>query len=226
MKTWSLRRQDLLTGQEWAKLRASLNARAELAEMRGAWTAIQDRAICFVAVWTGLRRSELAALNRADLFLANERPYIVVRHGKGDKHREVIVSPDCRAFIKRFLKAKAERGAAAAEDAPLFVTQRGQRYTADGLYRVWRSACRFAGIPARKIHAARHYFATALYTATRDMRLVQKQLGHSRITTTQVYADLEDSEMLAGMSLLDKRLRMSATRQTEERQVPRENAAQ
>lgn len=208
MKAWTLHREDLLTPQEWLKLRASINARAEVSERRRTWRAVQERAICMTAAWTGLRRAELSALNCGDLHLTNERPFLVVRHGKGDQFREVLMSPDGRAFLKRFLKAKAERGASIEGIAPLFLPQRGTRYTGDGISRVWKSACRKAGIPARSIHKARHLFGTCLYSATKDLRLVQKQLGHARVTTTTVYADVFDEDALAGMKSLDKALRI------------------
>ena len=207
MKNWELHREDLLTPNEFAKLRACLNARAEVAGSRNTFTAIQDRAVCFLAVWTGLRRAEIAALQCGDIHLTNEKPYLCVRHGKGDKFREVVLSPECRAFFKRFLNAKADRGESVEGDAVLFRPQRGARYTADGIYRIWKAACKRAGIPPRSIHKARHFFATALYGATKDLRLVQKQLGHSRITTAEVYTQVDDSDALAGMSALDKRLK-------------------
>ena len=220
MKPWTLKREDLLTPAEWAKLRATLNARAELAETRSTWAAVQDRAICLLAAWTGFRRAELAALDCGDVHLTNDRPYIVVRHGKGDQYREVLLSPECRAFLKRFLKSKKARHQPTEGFAPLFLPQRGTRYTADGISRVWKSACKRAGIPARSIHKARHLFATSLYAATKDLRLVQKQLGHARITTTTVYADVYDDATLEGMKALDKVLR-----QKDRSQIPKEQTS-
>jgi integrase len=224
MKAWSLRREDLMTPQEWAKLRMSLNARAELAERRRSWSAIQDRAICFLAVWAGLRRAELAALNCGDIYLTNDRPYVVVRHGKGDQYREVLLSPECRAFLKRFLKEKRARGEPVEGLAPLFLPQRGTRYTADGIYRVWKSSCSRAGIPARSIHKARHLFASVLYAATKNLRLVQKQLGHARVTTTTVYTDIFDEDTLAGMKALDKALKTLPTPPKSGRVCPEKRA--
>ena len=207
MKAWSLHREDLMTPGEFARLRGSLNARAELAEKRRTWTAIQDRAICMTAVWTGLRRGELAALDCGDLHLPTDRPFVVVRRGKGSRYREVVLSPDARSFLRRYIRAKTRRGDPSGPRDPLFWTQRRSRYTGDGIYRVWIAACKRAGILGRSVHKARHLFATTLYGATRDLRLVQKQLGHARVTTTTVYADVSDDLALAGMRALDDRLR-------------------
>ena len=62
-----------------------------------------------------------------------------MRNGKGGKHREVILSPECRAFMKRFLKAKADHVRQIDANAVLFLPQRGSRYTSDGIYRVQAS---------------------------------------------------------------------------------------
>lgn len=210
MKTWTLRREDLLLPSEWQKLKSSLNARAELAEKRRRFTAVQERAICFVLVWTGARRAELAALTCGDVHLLNDRPYIVIRMGKGGRYREVVISPDCRVFLKRFLKAKEAHGQPVTDDAPLFLPQRGNRYSGSGVARVWRNACHRAGIPIRSAHKARHFFASRLYQATRDIKQVQRQLGHSKITTSQVYVELEDSELFKGMEAMDRLLQVDS----------------
>jgi integrase len=205
VKTWELSREDLMTPEEWGRLRSHLEREAQLAEVRRTWTAIQDRAICYAAVWSGLRRAELAALNVGDLFLKNDRPYLVVRHGKGDKYRSVAISPSLRVLLKRFLAARGldrDRDAALA----LFRPQRGERYTADGIYRVWKTACKEAGIPPRSIHKARHLFGQVLYEATEDLRFVQKQLGHSRITTTQVYVEISAAKAEKNLKLFDRSL--------------------
>lgn len=209
MKTWQLRREDLLTQEEWRRLQAYLNREAELAEIRGTWTAIQDRAICFTAVWSGLRRAELAALKVGDLYLTNELPYIVVRSGKGGKSREVACSDRLRVLLKNFLRARnldRERDA----DQYLFRPQRGDRYTPDGIYRVWKTACEAAGIPPRSIHKARHLYGQLVYESTKDLRFLQKQLGHSRITTTQVYVEISPSEVERNLELLDRALAVKA----------------
>lgn len=206
MKTWTLKRDDLLLPSEWQKLKSSLNARAELAEKRHRFTAVQDRAICFLLIWSGARRAELAALNRGDLFLKNERPFITIRKGKGGRYRAVTVCVECRVFLKRFLDAQEAHGYSENPDSPLFKPQRGNRYSGSGIARVWRNACKRAGIPIRSVHKARHFFASRLYEATHDIKQVQQQLGHSKITTSQVYVELEDTELFKGMEAMNRLL--------------------
>lgn len=206
MKTWELRRTDLMTPQEWTKLRRHLDATAELAELRGTWTAIQDRVICFAAVWSGLRRAELAALQIKDLYLANDQPFLVVQNGKGGKRREVLISQTFRAQLKAFLRARGIEDRDAAAELYLFKPQRGVCYTADGIYRVWKTACSEAGIPPRSIHKARHLFGLKLYESTKDPRFVQKQLGHARMATTQVYIEIADEAASQNLKLFDRAL--------------------
>ena len=198
MKNWRLHREELMTDEDWTKFSSQLNIKV----LSKNWTDIQDRAICMIAVWTGLRRSELADLDIQDLHLDDNRPYIIVRHGKGDKYREVLVSEDCKAFILDFLILRKQRGGDA-----LFSPQRGDRYTGDGLYRVWKTALADAGLEHKSMHKARHYNATKLYEVTKDLVFVKEQLGHARITTTQVYAHVLDHEASRHLSNFDNSLK-------------------
>lgn len=189
-KIWQPRRADQITPQEWLQLRTHLRERAE---RRGARLAIRDEMIVLAAFYTGLRRSELAGLTVGDLNLKNEHPFIVVRRGKGEKFREVAIGPKLRALFKRFVRQKAAWGEALNDDAPLFLSERGA-FSGSGIARVFRRACVEAGLRPYHIHLARHFFGANLYAATKDLRVVRVQLGHSRITTTQVYMDLRGEE--------------------------------
>jgi len=107
-----------------------------------------------------------------------------------------------------YLRFKARRGEATAADSPVFVSARsgrplGRRRMQD----VFRRWCAEAGLSRPyRFHALRHTYATELYRAGEgDLRLVQKQLGHSRITTTQVYADVLDEDAEAAVERLYRR---------------------
>ena len=88
----------------------------------------------------------------------------------------------------------------------LFRPQRTEAYTPNGIYRVWRTACHASGIPTRSIHKARHYYGLKQYEASHNLRHFQKQLGHSRITTTQVYVDVSAASAQEDLNALDKSL--------------------
>lgn len=202
MKSWTLNRRDLMTLQEWKTLRAHLNNAVERAPARANWIVTQTRALCLLAAWTGLRRAELAALNQGDLFLENDHPFIVVRNGKGGKDGEVLLIPAARALLKTFLRDQRTRGFELGDDKPVFRPMRGDRYTGNGIYRVWTMALAEAGLPHRGIHKARHLYAMTLYERSGwNLRLVKEQLRHSRITTTEVYTTVTD--VVAGEALAE-----------------------
>jgi len=202
-KSWTLRRDDLMTREELLTLLRHLRERAELAERRRTKTAIRNEAIVMTAVATGLRRSEIAALDIGDLRLHNENPYLVVRHGKGDKYREVPLSSRFRAFLKRYLRIKEQWGEPLAADAVVFLGERG-RYSGGGVARVFKKSCVDAGLrPSLHVHAARHFLGAQLYSLTKDLMLVKKILGHSRSATTDVYVQLEDANVRDGLTRYD-----------------------
>ena len=97
------------------------------------------------------------------------------------------------------MKWKAERDEIVDEDAFFFRTERSSKYHPSGIYKRWKKYC-----PNHRLHDARHTNATALYEATNSLRLVQKQLGHSSITTTQVYADISPEQSITGMNSMEK----------------------
>lgn len=93
------------------------------------------------------------------------------------------------------------RACPVAPGAPLFPGRTGEPTTQSGLWRRWKAALAGAGagVSDRPLRARRHTCGTALYRATKDLRLVQKQLGHSRPATTAFYADVLDEDMAAGV---------------------------
>ena len=77
---------------------------------------------------------------------------------------------------------------------------RGERYSPTGLWKRWR---KYAP-NGHRLHDARHTNASLLYQATRDLRMVQQQLGHSRITTTTVYATVCPELIQDGMNQMER----------------------
>ena len=113
--------------------------------------------------------------------------------GKGGRRRVVKVSRAFQARCRWFFNAKQRAGQAVAPDAPVFIARRTDLpLCRRQIQKVFERMSRDAQLSKHvSIHSTRHSYATALYKASgRNLRLVQKQLGHSRITTTQVYADV------------------------------------
>jgi site-specific recombinase XerD len=144
---------------------------------------LRDRAILELFFSTGLRVSELCALDR---FIDLKKGELTVR-GKGGKVRLVFLSPQAKAAVGAYLNARGD----AME--PLFVSMlHGKvigRITPRAVERMIRRCGTRAGIVGKKLtpHTLRHCFATDLLSNGADVRSVQEMLGHSTIATTQAY---------------------------------------
>ncbi len=156
-------------------------------------TGLRDRAILELFFSTGLRVSELCALNR-DIDLSRDEFSV---RGKGEKVRVVFLSPAAKAAIRAY---EAKRGDV---DEALFI-QRGKnsknakdlRLTPRSIERIVKHYAIKAGI-TRKVtpHVIRHSFATDLLENGADLRSVQALLGHQNIATTQVYTHITDKHL-------------------------------
>jgi site-specific recombinase XerD len=179
---------DLITAQELERL------------MKGpsgdSLTALRDRAILELFFSTGLRVSELCALN-ADLDLSRDE--FAVR-GKGDKVRVVFLSPSAKKAVAEYLKKRGDMSEALfVSYGKGFAKDRGKdlpRITPRSVERLVKSYATKAGI-TRKVtpHVIRHSFATDLLENGADIRSVQALLGHANIATTQVYTHVTDKHL-------------------------------
>jgi integrase/recombinase XerD len=145
---------------------------------------VRDRAMLEVLYGSGLRVSELAGLKRAEVNL--EDGFLVCR-GKGGKERIVPLGRSACKAIKRYLtEARPLDDADGREE--LFLSRRGRPFTRQGIWKMLREHAGRAGL-ASKIspHVLRHSFATHMLERGADLRSVQLMLGHSQITTTQIY---------------------------------------
>ncbi|MES2014816.1 MAG: site-specific tyrosine recombinase/integron integrase [Patescibacteria group bacterium] len=172
---------DLITASELERL---MNAPDEK-EPKG----LRDRAIMELLFSTGLRVSELCALN-TDLDLSRDE--LSVR-GKGDKVRVVFLSPTAKRAVATSLKSRKD-----LEEA-LFVEGRPKklhRITPRDVQRVIKFYTIKAGITSKVTpHTLRHSFATDLLENGADLRSVQALLGHASITTTQIYTHVTDKHL-------------------------------
>ncbi|MGH8555255.1 MAG: tyrosine recombinase XerC [Gammaproteobacteria bacterium] len=149
--------------------------------------ALRDRALLELLYSSGLRVSELVGLNVRDLDL-REREVRV--KGKGNKYRIVPVGRYAIAALRAWSVARTEW--AGAEQAAVFVNRRGGRISVRSVQnRVLRWGLS-QGIDRRvHPHMLRHSFASHLLESSGDLRAVQELLGHSNISTTQVYTHLD-----------------------------------
>jgi len=153
---------------------------------------LRDRAILELLFSTGLRVSELAALDRDSIDL--KRDEFSVR-GKGEKVRVVFLSPSAKKAVKEYLDKREDVSEA------LFVnfspnSKETTRLTPRSIERILKFYAIKAGI-SKKVtpHVLRHMFATDLLQNGADLRSVQALLGHSSINTTQIYTHVTDRSL-------------------------------
>lgn len=191
-----------MTVEEWRAFRAYLNRRVD---ETNTWTAYQDRAICLLAAWTGLRRSELAALKQGDLYLDRPNPFLVVQNGKGGVRGEVLLIPAAVVLLNKLMLRAYSENLIMGPDKPLFRSQRDEAYTGSGIYRVWTTALAKAGLAHRSIHKARHLYAMTLYRESGfNLRLVKEQLRHRSVLTTEIYTTVTDDESFKALAEAEK----------------------
>ncbi len=152
------------------------------------WVGLRDEALFTLLYGAGLRISEALALRHADL-TTQDRLTVT---GKGNKQRSVPLLPIVRESLDRYLKACPYPA-----EGFLFVGARGEVLNPGVAQRHLRCLRRLLNLPDTVTpHALRHSFATHLLASGADLRSLQELLGHSSLSTTQLYTKVE-SEQLA-----------------------------
>lgn len=160
-------------------------------------TGLRDRAILELLFSSGLRVSELVSLDRDHINL--KRREFTVR-GKGQKDRPIFISPEAAKWIQNYLDKRDDTV------KPLFARYSGtkqidrsgnfHRLTARSVQRMVARYALLAGITKHvSPHTLRHSFATDLLMNGADLRSVQALLGHSNISTTQIYTHVTDPHL-------------------------------
>lgn len=160
---------------------------------------LRDRAILELLFSSGLRVSELVGLNKDDINL--KRKEFMVR-GKGQKDRPIFVSDAAAWWVQQYIDKRTDNS------NPLFIRYSGtekvsvsgnfNRLTARSVQRLVARHALLAGITKHvSPHTLRHSFATDLLMNGADLRSVQAMLGHSNISTTQIYTHVTDPHLKA-----------------------------
>jgi integrase/recombinase XerD len=153
---------------------------------------IRDRAMLELLYATGLRVSELISLRMSDLNL--EDGFLFCR-GKGGKERIVPLGGSAKNAIIRYL-SESRPGFLIRENDFLFLTYRGKPFTRQGFWKVLKTYATQAKLEDKiSPHVLRHSFATHLLERGADLRSVQLMLGHSQITTTQIYTHVSRKQL-------------------------------
>ncbi len=151
--------------------------------------ARRDRAMLELLYATGMRISELVALNLGDV--NTEGDAFVRCFGKGRKERIIPIYEQIARTVQQYIKEDRIRLAHGKKDEALFLNARGERITRQGFWQKLKEYARSAGLSDKiSPHTLRHSFATHMLSGGADLRSVQELLGHANISTTQVYTHL------------------------------------
>ncbi|MGE0109820.1 MAG: tyrosine-type recombinase/integrase, partial [Bdellovibrionales bacterium] len=153
------------------------------------WIALRDKALFTLLYGAGLRINEALSLKNKDI-LSQERITVT---GKGNKQRVVPLIPIIGDALEAYREACPFKG---DSDAPLFLGKRGKRLNAGVAQRQLRRIRTLLGLPDNVTpHALRHSFATHLLASGADLRTLQEILGHASLSTTQLYTQIEQSQL-------------------------------
>ncbi len=195
---WVLDPGKFLTREEVNRLLETARKKAAAAIIRGNKVAVRDYFIVDLALSTGLRVAEIADLKCKDIFLRDSFCALLVRNGKGGKKRLVRFNGSFKNHYEEYLHWKQTVGESVGLSDPLLLSSNtGVHMTTRAIEKAFKRTAARAGLPSHySIHCLRHTYACELYKASSyNLRLVQKQLGHAHIATTQVYADVLEPDV-------------------------------
>ncbi len=159
------------------------------------WLGARDRAILETLYSTGIRVSELVALNMDDIDFLGEVMHI---RGKGKKERIAPISSSALQVIQHYIEFRNKRAQNNShfDSKVLFVNKHGRRLSTRSVRRKMDKYLKIAGLdPAISPHTLRHSFATHMLNNGADLRSVQELLGHQSLSTTQIYTHLTTSRL-------------------------------
>ncbi len=154
----------------------------------GGPAALRDRALLELMYACGLRASEAVGIRLDELDLDEG---ILRANGKGSKERLVPIGSKAVAALIAYLTLGRPQLVGVRDETHVFVNQRGQGLTRQGLYKIVQRHAKSAGLADKMSpHTLRHTFATHLLAGGCDLRALQEMLGHADIATTQIYTHL------------------------------------
>ncbi len=159
------------------------------------WLGARDRAILETLYSTGIRVSELVALNMEDVDFLGE---VVRIRGKGKKERISPIGSSALQVIQHYMEFRNKRAQSNTnfDSKVLFVNKHGRRLSTRSVRRKMDKYLKMAGLdPAISPHTLRHSFATHMLNNGADLRSVQELLGHQSLSTTQIYTHLTTSKI-------------------------------
>ena len=150
---------------------------------------LRDRTMLELLYATGIRRSELVALDVSDVDRVQASVYI--RKGKGGKGRLLPVGSCALHWLEAYLDRSRPAMAVSMQEQALFLTGYGERFSPGYLGNWVSRTMKAAGITKKgACHLLRHSCATHMLENGADIRIIQQMLGHARLDTTQIYTEV------------------------------------
>ena len=165
---------------------------------------VRDRALLEIMYAAGLRVSEMVSLKQADVDL---QAGLVVCHGKGSKERRVPLGKSAIHWLQQYNAISASYG---KPSSPYLFVNRGKPLTRQFAWAMIKRYAARAGVKDISPHTLRHSFATHLLQHGADSRSVQALLGHSDISTTQIYTHITDRHLRSSYDKHHPRARRKA----------------
>lgn len=170
-----------------------------LRELRDRKSAVRDHFAVRLMLNTGLRVSELVGIDVGDV---QGLKSVTVR-GKGDKVRTVPLAKAMQRHVEDFLRWKKRHGESLALDSSLFVSRKHGRLSVRAFQRMLEKWVATLGIPGKVTpHTLRRSYATEIFRNRGNLRVVQELLGHSFVSTTQIYIDVNEREKVTAVESL------------------------
>lgn len=177
-------------------LRRTVRDQAILDKEKGKVTGVREWMLVDILTSTGVRVFEASNLRCDDLKLGYAESEIFIRDGKGSRSRTIQIPASLKKHLKQFLQWKKDQQESVGGDAHLFMGQRGP-WSSQAVQQVVKKYLRVLGLyeSGKSAHALRHSYAVEFYKMAKDLKALQKQLGHASIQTTQIYADVTKSDI-------------------------------
>lgn len=167
---------------------------ADMEALRTSCSTLRDRALVEFLYSTGVRVSELVALNVGDIEMGRQE---LIVYGKGSKERKTYLTDSAKFYLRRYLQIRsAEEG---INDRPLFVTldKPHDRLTVAGVQYMLRQLGRRAGVENVHPHRFRRTIATDLLNRGMPIEQVKEFLGHEKLDTTMIYCTVKEDSVRA-----------------------------
>ena len=188
-------REKYMDAKEVKQLRTVTEAKAIVDLKKGRVSGVHIWMLVDLALSTGMRVSEIAALKIEDIDFKRGAMKIVRKKRRKKSTETLAIGKDILQHLKEYIEWTGRA------KGKLFVGQRGP-LSPQGLQQAWKTAIKRAGLPKElSIHSARHTIAVHLLKKTGNLRFVQKQLGHaSPAVTANMYADISFEDMQNGVN--------------------------